>query len=497
MKFLDDEFKSIGMLLADAHRDLRSGTQLTLEVKSEPLPSQLGALLYLSRHHDVTLGPSAWQKVSQICRDNPGICSIEWSQIESTDLEQWLDDAHHTQESLLRIGFWLSGFFLSSERRITTSELTKILTGRKIEAPEAREWTILRRYPTGGISEKQALILPALLHSISKDFSIASYFLIAGLLAHTGGTRAKLSVLPGFCAPEAMELPQINFASRPITYISANESVCPRDAILYRARGETGTVEDQALMVSSIMSKQIAVPADAVVIDVLFGKHSFLKTRREAEDFGEACTEISIEFGIKVKCLYRSDILFLPKSIGASAEVFEAYEILRGPYSEKFDFGQDTELGIAVEFVKELLSSVNVEPHLAEKTAFEKLRSGEAARSFIEIMGQHSVDSEWLSGLVDEPYLQLLGGMEHCSIYSDSQGILGIDYVALADAINSKINLDKYAGGFGFEVTPGGAILKMEHGQKVSCGDEVLEIFSETVLASDVVAAIRSAIWVE
>lgn len=497
MKYLNDDFQSISMLLAEAHRQLRAGYVVEIEVKGEPLPSQAGALLHLVQLGQVTLGTEIAQKLERYSEGFQR--GFDFAEIgkDLGLLASWLDQTDDTKAQATKIGFWLSSFFLSEKSGRTAIELTKVLTGERIKAPPKHGKRIVRRYPTGGISEKQALILPALLHSISKDFEVASFFLIAGLLAHTGGTRAKLSILPGFEALHANQLQEVELRSMPVNYVSASETVCPRDAVLYRARSETGTVEDHDLMVSSIMSKQIAVPSDIIVIDVLHGKHSFLKSLDEAQLFGASCQSVATEFEINVECMYRCDDLFLPRSIGATTEILEAYEILRSPQFGDVGSNLCSELSVALSFIKALFLGAGLDAQAGEQKVRENLSSGEAVKSFIQVLQEHCVDLEWLSEFENQPSQKLLNDLDHHTIVAQKAGKLRVNYPALADAVNSQLNTPEYKGKYGFEVSPGGLILNLQHNDSVAVGSKVMEIYSKAPIVEKTLAVIHATYSIE
>lgn len=191
----------------------------------------------------------------------------------------WFSSGKREEYQEIAAGYWLADAFIRGVAPSEATGLTQFLAG-KPQAVQPRNTASVRRYPTGGISEKQALILPPIMRALAREFRWCSPFLVAGKLAHTGGTRDKLAIIPGFKLASMADFSNWNGADHPVRYFSAGADLCPRDAIMYRLRGETGTVADMGLMASSIMSKQIALPADVIILDILFGPTAFLKSLR-------------------------------------------------------------------------------------------------------------------------------------------------------------------------------------------------------------------------
>ena len=387
----------------------------------------------------------------------------------------WFDPNRSTAATDVAAGYWLASVFFRGLNSHEVGELTEFLRSGSVQKKKNSVKSV-RRYPTGGISEKQALVLPPLLMSLAKELDWCSPFLVARRLAHTGGTRDKLAVVPGFSVTDISTYDDWDCFRAPVRYFSADAGFCQRDAQMYRIRGETGTVAEMGLMASSIMAKQTALPADAVIIDILYGRTAFLSTLEEAKVFGEMCANIGVSADLKVTPMLREADNFLGNTVGSSTEIVEAAELLRS--------GADSgELATAKRFISQFAEDLDLDVGKVSHLLEGAIASGEAFNSMLEIWRLHGADTRFLKQMASDVRGAVLSGMYREEVRAKSTGKIFWDPVATADIVNQRINSPE-GQGFSKGANPqnivrGGLEILAPDGASVSQGEVIANVYRE------------------
>lgn len=396
-------------------------------------------------------------------------------------LGKWLFEADSSW-SQVNIGYWLMCVFLRGLDLSETVLMTSFLSGTIRESTQKKTRRSVRRYPTGGISEKQALLLPALLRHVCEKYEWSSSFLVARRLAHTGGTYDKLSVLPGLKFASSDDLHSWDGIQPPIRYFSAGADFCPRDELLYRFRGETGTVADIGLMASSIMSKQVAMPADVIVLDILFGATAFLPSEQDADQFLAWCETVANEFDICFVPYVRRCDDPLGRCIGNAVEVWEAVKVLEDASRQEPQF--DGELHLALSFMRLFAKHLGIAEEDVTRCCTEGLQSGHVLQALFQLWKEHGVESSFVESVRVNSHIALLGDLTQTKVVAPFSGILfDVDSLAVADVVNNRFN--SYIKGPSGEivgVTRGGIELLVKKGSVVSKGDLLAVLYSELPL---------------
>jgi len=347
------------------------------------------------------------------------------------------------------------------------------------------DYFFFRRYPTGGLSEKTALILPSLLAATTKYYKVKSNFLVAKSLGYTGGTIDKLSSLAGFSAPEDPQKIISILNSFGVVMSATGNTIAYADKKMYTFRSLTGTIESLPLIVSSIGSKQLSIPSDYLLMDIRYGKGAFMKNKLAADKLGKYLNEVLRDNGQNTDFLLTNADVPTGASVGNILEILEARDLMSGNNHSIFsDDGIKFQRDIILKFYENMMQMYSPRP-AGEWAKFGSrlLSSGETLEKFFELLAIHGVEISIISQLKNDSY-SLIEDKHRYSLTSDKSGYLTkIEYDNIGYFINYEINYNSLTSSP--RLDGGGIILKTKVNDHVSDGQILAEVISTEKLSNE------------
>ena len=226
------------------------------------------------------------------------------------------------------------------------------------------------KHSTGGVGDKVTLIAGPLAAACGVKVPKLS----GRALAHTGGTLDKLESIPGFTVDLDPERFIRQVKEIGIAVAAQSLRMVPADKALYALRDVTATVPSVPLIASSVMSKKIAAGADAIVLDVKFGRGAFMPDVASATTLAQEMVWLGEGAGRRTVALVTAMDNPLGMFIGNALEVEEAMAALSGE-------GEDELFKVSMDVAEEMCRLAGIKADLADA-----IRSGAAIGKFNEMV---------------------------------------------------------------------------------------------------------------
>jgi pyrimidine-nucleoside phosphorylase len=349
---------------------------------------------------------------------------------------------------------WLMAVCIRGMTRAETLALTHamVASGEVLDLSTI-EGVKVDKHSTGGVGDKVTLIAAPLAAACGVKVPKLS----GRALAHTGGTLDKLESVPGLTVDLEPERFIRQVREIGIAVAAQSPRLVPADKALYALRDVTATVPSVPLIASSIMSKKIAAGADAIVLDVKFGRGAFMPDVAAAEALASEMVLLGEGAGRRTVALVTAMDNPLGRSVGNALEVQEALDALAG-------HGDEELVQVSLTVAREMCWLAEVEADPADA-----LRSGAGREVFVRMLAAQGGDlSKGLPvAVVRRPLLSPTGG------YVESIDALEVGLACLelgAGRARKEDRVDPAAG----------LVIEAPVGAKVSAGDPLATVHARS-----------------
>ena len=364
---------------------------------------------------------------------------------------------------------WLMAVCIRGMTRAETLALTMAMvdSGEVLDLREI-EGVKVDKHSTGGVGDKVTLIAAPLAAACGVKVPKLS----GRALAHTGGTLDKLESVPGLTVDLEPERFIRQVKEIGIAVAAQSPRMVPADKALYALRDVTATVPSIPLIASSVMSKKIAAGADAIVLDVKFGRGAFMPDVQSATALAEEMVWLGEGAGRRTVALVTAMDNPLGECIGNALEVKEALIVLAGEGDQEL---VEVSLRVANEMCR--LAGVTKDPA-------EALRSGAGRQKFEQMLAAQGGRLE--EALPEAPHT--VGVEATAEGYVESIDALQIGLIALelgAGRLRKEDKVDHSAG----------LVIHGQVGDRVRAGDPLVSIHARTRELGEKVAPRLRAAW--
>ena len=330
------------------------------------------------------------------------------------------DDVADYQMAAFLMAGYLNGFSHDEAVALTAA---MVASGDELDLSQLSGPTV-DKHSTGGVGDGTTLVVAPLAAALGMQVVKLS----GRGLGHTGGTLDKLDAIPGMRTELSGEELIAQVERIGLAVCAQTADLVPADKAMYALRDVTATIDDIALIASSVMSKKLAGGAGAILLDIKTGSGAFMKDLDAARELAELCVALGVAGGRATGALITDMSQPLADSVGNAGEVREAVEVLRGERPGRF-----ADLCVALAGHMAVLAGLADSGEQGAELARKALAGGEALERFGAFVEAQGGDPR----IVDDPSL-LPGAATVHDVRTESRGWLAsVDAEAIGRAAAS------------------------------------------------------------
>ena len=259
-----------------------------------------------------------------------------------------------------------------------------MMSGEVIEMTDVSRPKI-EKYSTGGVGDKTTLVLGPL----AAAAGVAMPFMNGDDEEFLSSTSEKLAAIPKINTKIDLEDFATQVRKVGCSFSDRNGEISPVEEILYNLRQNIGAIPSIPFITAGTLSRKLAAGAEGVVVDVKWGKGSFIKTADDAKQLA-GLTRVGRTLKRRCVALVTDVNQPLGSCVGASLELKEAIELLKGEGPEDL---QDLVMKLGMEIVR--LAGVAGSTLSAKQTVRKHLEDGTALQKFKDII-EYQGDSKFI-----------------------------------------------------------------------------------------------------
>jgi len=264
-----------------------------------------------------------------------------------------------------------------------------MLSGEVIEMMDVARPKI-DRYSTAGVGDKTALVLGPL----AAVSGVAMPMMNGDDEEFLTSNSEKLQAITKF--DPNMDLDEFGDQVRKLgcAFVNRHEEIAPVESTLYAMRQKIGAIPSIPYITAGTLSRKFAAGAEGVVVDIKWGKGSFMKDLEEAKQLARSITRVGRLMKRRCVALVTDNNQPLGSCLGASLEIKEAIELLKGDGPEDL---QELVMKLGMEIVR--LAGVAGSTLSAKQTVRKHLEDGSALQKFKDIIEAQGGDTK----VIDDP----------------------------------------------------------------------------------------------